>query len=59
MALLQADKGRNDFYAIKSGLEAIQKQLAELPTRARMSRILCLATASIWACLAVVMPLMR
>lgn len=34
LALLQADKARNDFYAIKSGLEVIQKQLAELPTRA-------------------------
>jgi hypothetical protein len=59
LALLQADKARTDFYAIESQLEVIQKQLARVPTRGYLCRILFLATASIWAFMAVIILLMR
>jgi hypothetical protein len=59
LALLQADKARADFYAIESEIEVIQKQLARVPTRAYLARVLFLATASIWACMAVILLLMR
>ena len=59
LALSQADKARSDFYAIESDLEVIQKLLARVPTRAWLARVLFLATASIWACMAVIMLLMR
>jgi hypothetical protein len=55
--LRQADQARTDFALIDSDLELIMGQLARLPTRAYLCRMLLLAKASIWALLAVVLLL--
>jgi hypothetical protein len=53
--LRQADQARTDFALIDSNLELIMRQLARVPTRAYLCRILLLATASVWALLAVLL----
>ena len=57
LTLRQTDQARTDFALIDSDLELIMRQLARLPTRAYLCRMLLLATASIWALLAVVLLL--
>ena len=56
LALRQADKALADFaLIIEEDLESIAGQLARVPTRAYLCRTLLLATASIWALLAVLL----
>ena len=55
LKLRQADQVRTDFALIEDQLEFIMGQLAGVPTRAYLCRTLLLATASIWALLAVVL----
>jgi hypothetical protein len=55
LALRQADEARADFALIEEHLESIASQLARVPTRAYLCRTLLLATASIWALLAVLL----
>jgi hypothetical protein len=55
LALRQADQARTDFALIEEHLESIAGQLARVPTRAFLCRMLLLATASIWALLAAVL----
>ena len=55
LTLRQADQARTDFGLIEDQLEFIMGQLARVPTRAYLCRTLLLATASIWALLAVVL----
>jgi hypothetical protein len=55
LALRQADEARTDFALIEEHLESIASQLARVPTRAYLCRTLLLATASIWALLAVLL----
>jgi hypothetical protein len=52
VALRQVDQARSDFAAIESDLQFITSQLAQLPTRAYLCRMLLLTTASLWALLA-------
>jgi hypothetical protein len=51
LALRQADRARSDFAEIESDLQFVMSQLAPLPTRAYVCRILLLSTASLWALL--------
>jgi hypothetical protein len=51
LALRQADQARSDFAAIESDLQFVMSQLAGLPTRAYLCRMLLLTTASLWALL--------
>ena len=46
LTLIQADQARTDFALIESNLELIMGELAQLPTRAFLCRMLLLATAS-------------
>ena len=55
LALRQVDQARTDFALIEEHLESIAGQLAQVPTRAYLCRTLLLATASIWALLAVLL----
>jgi hypothetical protein len=55
LTLRQADQARTDFALIEGHLEFIAGQLARVPTRAYLCRTPLLATASIWALLAVVL----
>jgi hypothetical protein len=55
LAFRQADQARTDFAALESDLEFIMGQLARVPTRAFLCRMLLLATASIWALLGIVL----
>jgi hypothetical protein len=55
LTLRQADEARTDFAAIESDLQFVMGQLARLPTRAYLCRTLLLATASVWALLAVLL----
>jgi hypothetical protein len=55
LTLRQADRARTDFVAIEGDLEFIMGQLARMPTRAFLCRMLLLASASIWTLLAVVL----
>jgi hypothetical protein len=55
LALRQADQARTDFAPIEDHLESIAGQLARVPTRAFLCRTLLLATANIWALLAVLL----
>jgi hypothetical protein len=48
-------EARADFAMIEEHLESIAGQLARVPTRAYLCRTLLLATASIWAVLAVLL----
>jgi hypothetical protein len=59
LTLRQADQARTDFALLESHLETIAGQIARVPTRAFLCRMLLLATASIWALLAVVLLKMR
>ena len=54
LALRQADQARSDFAAIESDLQFVMSQLAKLPTRAYLCRMLLLTTASLWTLLAAV-----
>jgi hypothetical protein len=58
LQLRAVDQTRTDFALIEGHLEFIAGQLARVPTRAYLCRVLLLATASIWALLAAVL-LMR
>ena len=51
LTLRQADEARTDFALIEDRLGFLAGQLARVPTRAYLSRVLLLATASIWASL--------
>ena len=53
-ALRQADRARSDFAEIESDLQFVMSQLARLPTRAYVCRMLLLSTASLWALLGAV-----
>jgi hypothetical protein len=55
LTLRQADEARTDFALIEKNLEFLAEQLACLPTRAFLCRMLLLATASIWALLALIL----
>jgi hypothetical protein len=55
LALRQADEARTDFALIEAHLGFIAGQLTRVPTRAFLCRTLLLATASIWALLAVLL----
>jgi hypothetical protein len=44
LTLRQADEARADFYVIETELEAIQAQLARVPTRAYVCRLTATAT---------------
>ena len=55
LALSQADYARTDFAPIENHLDFISGQLASLPTRAYLCRIPLLATASVWALIAVLL----
>jgi hypothetical protein len=55
LALQQADEARADYAVIEEHLEFIAGRLARVPTRAYLCRMLLLATASIWALLAVLL----
>lgn len=52
LTLRQADQARADFAAIEGDLKFVMGQLAELPTRAYLCRVLLLATGSVWALIA-------
>jgi hypothetical protein len=54
-ALRRADQARTDSALIDSNLEFIMGQLARVPTRAYLCRMLLLATASIWALLIILL----
>ena len=54
LTLRQADQARSDFAAIESDLKFVMSQLARLPTRAYLCRMLLLSTASLWALLGAV-----
>ena len=54
LALRQADQARSDFATIESDLHFVISQLARLPTRAYVCRMLLLSTASLWALLGAV-----
>jgi hypothetical protein len=54
LALRQADQARTDFALLESNLESIAGQLARA-TRAYLCRALLLATASVWALIAVLL----
>jgi hypothetical protein len=54
LTLHQADQARSDFSAIESDLRFVMSQLAQLPTRAYLCRMLLLSTASLWALLGAV-----
>ena len=51
LTLRQADQARSDFAAIESDLQFVVSQLARLPTRAYLCRMLLLTTASLWSLL--------
>ncbi len=55
LTLRQIDQARTDFALIEGHLEFIAGQLARVPTRAYLCRMLLLATASVWALLAVLL----
>jgi len=55
LQLRATDQARTDLALIESNLEFMMGQLARVPTRAYLCRTLLLATASIWALLAVVL----
>jgi hypothetical protein len=54
LTLRQTDQARSDFAAIESDLQLVMSQLAQLPTRAYLCRMLLLSTASLWAMLGAV-----
>jgi hypothetical protein len=54
LTLCQSDQARSDFAAIESDLHFVMSQLAQLPTRAYLCRMLLLSTATLWALLGAV-----
>jgi hypothetical protein len=54
LTLRQADQARSDFAAIENDLQLVMSQLARLPTRAYLCRMLLLTTGSLWALLGAV-----
>jgi hypothetical protein len=58
LTLRQIDGARGDLYAIADELETVKLMLARLPSRAYVSRIVLMATASIWALLGAAMLLL-
>jgi hypothetical protein len=58
--LRQVDQARGDLYAIADEIEILKLQIANLPTRAYVSRLVLVATGSVWALIvAVAMILAR
>jgi hypothetical protein len=55
LAVRQADQARTAFAAIEDDLQFVMGQLARLPTRPYLCRMLLLATASVWALIAVLL----
>jgi hypothetical protein len=47
--LYQIDQARGDLYGIAGDLELLKVQLAQLPTRAYISRLAMMATGTVWA----------
>jgi hypothetical protein len=47
--LRQIDQARGDLYGIADDLELLKVQLAQLPTRAYISRLAMMATGTVWA----------
>ena len=54
LTLRQADQARSDFAAIEDDLQFVMSQLALVPTRAYLCRMVLLSTASLWALLGAV-----
>jgi hypothetical protein len=54
LTLRQADQARSDFAAMLDELEFVKEQLALMPTRAYVSRMALMATASVFALIAAV-----
>jgi hypothetical protein len=59
LTLRRSDQARTDFALIEANLEFLAGRVARLPTRAYLCCTLLLATASLWALLAVVLLLLR
>jgi hypothetical protein len=57
LTLRQADQAREDFAAINSDLQFVMDQLAKLPSRAYLCRVLLLAMGATWALLAALLLL--
>jgi len=57
LTLRQTDQARTDFALIEEHLDFISGQLARVPTRAYLCRTLLVATASVWALIAVLLLL--
>jgi hypothetical protein len=55
LKLRQPDQARTDFALIEEHLEFLAGQIARLPTRAYLCRMLLLATVTIWALIAVLL----
>ena len=51
--LRQIDQARGDLYAIADEIEALKVQIAGLPSRGYVSRLALMATATVWALIAV------
>jgi hypothetical protein len=57
LTLRQADQARADFAAIEQDLNFVMNQLAELPSRAYLCRMLLLTMGGTWALLAALLLL--
>jgi hypothetical protein len=55
LALRQTDQARTEFALIEDHLQFLAGQLDRVPTRGYLCRTLLLATASVWALLAVLL----
>lgn len=53
LTLRQADQAREDFAALLDELDFVKAQLAQVPNRAWLSRMLLLGFGSVWALLGV------
>jgi hypothetical protein len=51
--LRQIDQARGDLYGIADEIEALKAQIAGLPSRGYVSRLALMATATVWALIAV------
>jgi hypothetical protein len=58
LALRQADQVPGDLYGIAEEIETVKVQMAQLASRAYVSRTVFMATASIWALLGAAMLLL-
>lgn len=58
LTLRQADHARADFVAIESDLQFIMGQLARVPDRTWLSRMLLLGLGTVWALIAAVVLMM-